>query len=62
MIQMRPRQQGLGLKAGVQIDPAPQGKLKKINEDRDDGEPVILSVCYWSFLSMTHDSFVLLTF
>lgn len=48
----------IDLKAGVQIDPAPQGTLKKMNEGRDDERSLILPMCHWNFLSVTHDSFV----
>lgn len=43
------------------IDPAPRGKLKKLNDSCDDRRSLIFSMCYWNILSMTHDSFVLLT-
>lgn len=51
----------IDLKAGMGIDPAPRGKLKKLNDGCDDRRSLIFSMCYWNILSMTHDSFVLLT-
>lgn len=45
--------------AGEEVDPTPQVTLKKTNEDRDDERSLILSMCYWNFLFMTHGNFVL---
>lgn len=49
------------LKAAVETDPAPQGKLNKMNEDCDDEQSPIPAMCYWNFLSVTYGSFVLLS-
>lgn len=39
------------LKAGVEVDPASQEALKKMNESRDDEPYLILSMSNWNFLS-----------
>lgn len=39
------------LKAGVEVDPAPQETLKKMNEGYDDEPYLILSTSNWNFLS-----------
>lgn len=52
----------IDLRAGMEIDPAPQGKLKKVNVDRDDERFLIFSTCFWNFDAMDHDSFAFINF
>lgn len=46
------------LKAGVELDPAPQETLKKTKEGGDDEPSLILSIGDWNFLRIIYSGFV----